>query len=322
MPVNRPSTNSLAKRKLEVSENWQRLGMEITHYGARHFLTLTDWPIAFLNLEAVGKAGRFEQGPPNELFSDNDPAFYSSEFRAFAHEWKINLWFHSAYAPARNGIAEWCHCTVKQTVARMRCSIQEAVYWHNVNPKHGESPQTAPSNRVRRYKVRVKGFDTPMTSSDPKHSFYQIGDHVWVKVPYSRCTTKFNRARVTGMMSPQLLLVDGIPHDVKDLHPHFSFTAPEKDSASTSESDNASESEAQCLLFDRESAESDCPPQEEAEAESPFPPLRRSACQKRPPPSCHLCDQERRRGCNENNDLPRNPKQARTCFVGKARKYS
>ena len=30
------------KGKLEVSENWQRRGMDITHYGACHFLTLTD----------------------------------------------------------------------------------------------------------------------------------------------------------------------------------------------------------------------------------------------------------------------------------------
>ena len=30
------------KGKLEVSENWQRLGMDITHYGAYHFLMLTD----------------------------------------------------------------------------------------------------------------------------------------------------------------------------------------------------------------------------------------------------------------------------------------
>ena len=86
------------KGKLEVSKNWQRLGMYITHYGARHFVTLTDcspphfsiWKqlarqdsvTVIHQLEAVF----FEQGPPHELFKDKDPAFCSSEFRAFAHE--------------------------------------------------------------------------------------------------------------------------------------------------------------------------------------------------------------------------------------------
>ena len=262
------------KGKLEVSENWQRLGMDITHYGVRHFLTLTDcgqsrfsiWKqlarqdsaTVILQLEAVF----FERGPPHELLTDNDPAFWCSEFRAFAREWKINLRFRCAYAPAGNGVAERCHRTVKRTAGRMSCSI-------HITPKDGESRQTATANRIHRYKVRVKGFNTPMTSSDTKHSFYQIGDRVWVKAPHSRCTTKFNRGRVTGMISLQSLLVDGIPRHVKDLRPRFSFTTPEKDSDSSSESDNASESGAESLLFDGESEESDSPPQEEAEAESP-----------------------------------------------------
>ena len=108
---------------------------------------------------------------------------------------------------------------------------------------------------------------------------------------------------------------------MKDLHPRFSFMVPEKDSDSTSESDNASESGAESLLFDGESAESDGPTQEEAEAEFPFMPLRRSACQKQLPPSCYICDQIRR-GCNENDHLPWNPKQARMCFACEAKKYS
>ena len=171
------------KGKLEVSENWQRLGMDITPYGARNFLTLTDCsPSRFSIWKRLARQDSatvirqlevvfFERGPPHELLSDNDSAFCSSEFRAFAREWKINLRFRCAYVPAGNGIAERCHRTVKRTAARMRCSVQKAVYWHNVTTKDRESPQTVPANRIYRYKVRVKGFDTPMTSSDPKHSF-------------------------------------------------------------------------------------------------------------------------------------------------------
>ena len=228
--------------------------MDITHYGARHFLTLTDCgPSRFSIWKQLARQDLatvfFERGPPDKVLTDNDPAFCSSEFKAFAREWKINLRFRWAYAPAGNRIVERCHRSVKRTAARMHCSIQEAVYWHNVTPKDDESPQTASTNRIHRYKVRVKGFDTPMTSSDPKHSFYQIGDCVWVTAPYSRCTMKFDRGRVTGMISLQLLLVDRIPCHVKDLRTHFCFTAPEKDSDSTSESDNASESGAESAVW-------------------------------------------------------------------------
>ena len=51
------------KGKLEVEGNWQKLGMDITHYGAHHYFdTNRPWPIALLNLEAVGKT----------RFSDHD----------------------------------------------------------------------------------------------------------------------------------------------------------------------------------------------------------------------------------------------------------
>lgn len=39
------------KGKLEVNRNWQRLGLDITHQGAHHFLTLTN--CSPLHLEAV-----------------------------------------------------------------------------------------------------------------------------------------------------------------------------------------------------------------------------------------------------------------------------
>ena len=56
---------------------------------------------------------------------------------------------------------------------------------------------------------------------------------------------------MTGMSSPKSLLVEGILHHMRDLHPRF--MAPEKDSNSTSESDNASESRAECLLIESRS---------------------------------------------------------------------
>ena len=113
------------KRTLKVDNNWQRLGMDITHYGAHHFLTLTDGGPSHFSiwrqLERQDSASVihqlekmfFEHGPPQKLLTDNDMAFCSREFRAFANDWGVNLRFRCVYVLARNGIAKRCHCTVK-----------------------------------------------------------------------------------------------------------------------------------------------------------------------------------------------------------------
>ena len=135
-----PAPVHWGKGKLEVDDNWQKLGMDITHYGANHFLTLTDCgPSPFsiwrqlarqdcasviCQLETVF----FARGPPHDLLTDNDTAFCSREFRTFANDWGVNLRCRRAYIPAGNGIAERCHRTVKRIAARMHCPIQEAVY--------------------------------------------------------------------------------------------------------------------------------------------------------------------------------------------------
>ena len=144
--------------------------MDITHYGAHHFLMLTDcgrsrfsiWrqlarqdaASVIRQLETVF----FEHGPPHELLTDNDTDFWSREFRAFANDWGVNL-FRCAYVPAGNGIAEQCHRSVKRIATRMHCLIQEAVYWHNITPRDSVSPPTAPANKIYRYEVGgVKGL--------------------------------------------------------------------------------------------------------------------------------------------------------------------
>ena len=178
------------KGKLEVNRNWQRLVMDITHYSTHHFLTLTDCgPSRFFIWKQLAKqdsvsvihqleAVFFEHGPPHEILTDNDTAFSSKEFQAFAHEWGIQLQFRCAYAIARNGIAERCHCTVKRIAARMCCPIQEAVYWYNITPRDDISPSTTPANRIYRYEVGVKGANHATASLGPKHSSYQIRERV------------------------------------------------------------------------------------------------------------------------------------------------
>ena len=168
--------------------------------------------------------------------------------------------FRCAYVSAGNGIVERCISSVKRIAARMHCPIQEAVYWHNVTTRDSVSPPTAPANKIYRYEVRVKGVDAPITSSGPGHSYYQFGNRMWFKTAPNRCTTKFGKGRVTEVISPQSVLVDGVPRHVKDLLPRHSVTSLEEDSDATH-----SESEAESLLCDTEDTESDDSPEEGAE---------------------------------------------------------
>ena len=83
------------KGGLAVKANWQRLGIDITHYNGKCFLTVTNcglvrftiwWPLPrkdsgniIQHLEEI----YFERCPLQELLADNNNAFSSGEFREF-----------------------------------------------------------------------------------------------------------------------------------------------------------------------------------------------------------------------------------------------
>ena len=180
-------------------------------------------------------------------------------------------------------------------------------------PRRSVSPHTAPANKIYRYEVRVKEVDTPITSSGLGRSYYQVGNRVWFKTAQNRCTTKFGKGRVTEVISPQSVLVDGVLRYIKDLRPPHSVTSLEEDSDGT-----PSESEAESLLCDTEDRESDDSPEEGAVAEPPPVPLRRSTWRKRSPPDCHICDHEIRGECNESRNLPPGSKRVRLCLACQA----
>ena len=48
---------------------------------------------------------------------------------------------------------------------------------------------------------------------------YEKGDVVWVKNPRGKCTTKYSTGRVTEVISPQSVKIDGVLRHVKDLRP-------------------------------------------------------------------------------------------------------
>ena len=112
----------------------------------------------------------FEGGLPQELLMDNDPAFCSREFRAFAREWSVNLRFRCAYAPAENSIAV---LTLHgETNYGQDALSHPGSYLLAQCYTQRQSPQTVPANRIHRYELRVKMVDAPTTSPDPRYGFY------------------------------------------------------------------------------------------------------------------------------------------------------
>ena len=118
---------------------------------------------------------------------------------------------------------------------------------------------------------------------------------------------------MTKVISPQFVLVDGVPRHIKDLRQWHSLISLEEDSDGT-----PSESKAESLLCDTEDTESDDSPDEEAVVEPSPVPLRRSTRQKRPQPDCHICDHEIRGECSKRRNLPPGSKCVRLCLACQA----
>ena len=154
----------------------------------------------------------------------------------------VLLWLQCVYVPSGNGITERSHRS-KRIPARKQCAIAEATHCYSVTPKDCMSLVTAPANTIYTYPHRSKGIDTVQSPDDEVCWLYAGGgDPVLMKPPGSWCTTRFKCGRVTGMVSQQSVLVDGIPHHIHDLHP-----ALEIGHSVTDESDESSGDE---LLMD------------------------------------------------------------------------
>lgn len=148
----------------------------------------------------------------HELIVGNDTAFSSSIFKAFMEEWGIQQHFQCAHVLSGNVLMKRCHKTVKPIAARNQCAIQEAVYWYNTTLKDSTLGPTAPTNTIYSYEIQLKSIDA-VTSPKPtiKHNIYKTEDIVWVKQPL-RGTSKFMIGKVTGIISLQSILVDGMLH--------------------------------------------------------------------------------------------------------------
>ena len=223
-----PAAVKWKKGSLEVEEVWQRVAMDITHVGARHYLTMIDCgPSRFAvwrelksqtSNAVIDKLQQvfFDRGAPEEILTDNDTAFKSARFASFAEEWAVRMRFRAAHVPEGNGIVERCHRTVKTIAARKGCTVSEAVYLYNVTPRDGETPETAPINAVSRYVARIRGIDEAEPVGE-QTSCYKVGDAVWVRPFNARCDKQYDTGQVTRVVSECTVEVNGIPRHVKDL---------------------------------------------------------------------------------------------------------
>ena len=141
--------------------------------------------------------------------------------------------YRSAYVPEGNGIAEQCHHTVKRITARLHCSITEAMYWYIATPEDNETPCSMPASGIFQYEQRVKGIDPNPSSPEARSNAYQVGEPVWVKPLDCRCTTRFCKGQVDGVISPQTVLVNGTPHQVKHLRRRDESAVTEEDESDT-----------------------------------------------------------------------------------------
>ena len=85
-----PAPVKWRKEHLDVDMVWQRIGMDITHYQDRLYLTDQLWPVKIhhkrqLRLQTNESVIRqLEHRAPEELLTDNDSAFHSKLLTDFA----------------------------------------------------------------------------------------------------------------------------------------------------------------------------------------------------------------------------------------------
>ncbi|XP_043231265.1 uncharacterized protein LOC122386281 [Amphibalanus amphitrite] len=241
-----PAPVKWKKGELSVATVWERVAMDITHFRGGTYLTLVDcgpsrftiWrPLRLQTSAAVIdqlESVFCERGAPSEILTDNDPAFRSRQFRAFACHWGIKIRFRCAHVPSGNGMIERCHRTVKVIAARKDCTIREAVFRYNVLPQDDTTADSAPACRLYQYRVRVQGVDQDNVARERKAtdpSVFCPGDKVWVRPPDGRCDSRYETGEITGIVSPQCVEVGGVPRHVKDLRPRAPSECYEASSA-------------------------------------------------------------------------------------------
>lgn len=291
-----PAPTNWKRGELGVPNIWDRVSMDICHIHNQHYLTLIDCgPTRYAiwrklrrqdaicvveQLESVF----YERGAPRELLTDNAASFRSSTFHDFASRWGMVVKYRCANVPSGNGISERNHRTVKTIQARKNCSVPEAVYRYNTLPQ-GNDAASAPANKIFRYEIRLLGIDgiSQQDQTSDEHHHFGVGDRVWIRHPSRRCNVRSLGGKVTRIVSPQNVEVDGVPRHVRDLR--LATSELRTDNYSSTEETTAEEDEDEMLIsVDNSAARMGEEEQEEDEEDaSPGRPLpRRSSRERRP----------------------------------------
>ena len=211
---------------LEVDENWSRIALDVTYFDNRKYLTLIDcgpsrfsvWkPIASESASELTKAVETafrEHGPPSEVLLDNFSIFKSEMFSDMLDRWSVRRWFRCAYRPQGNGIIERHHRTIKRMASRSNSSALDMVFGYNLSPrKNGVTPANQIFKNYWWWHLD-KNVERPIANLS---SFFNIGDAVLVKPNSSRCTTEWQKGKVTKVNSRWNVEVNGVPRHVRDI---------------------------------------------------------------------------------------------------------
>jgi hypothetical protein len=225
---------------LEVTDVWERLAGDVTHYDGKKYLTLIDCgPVRFTIWKLLGDEGAEEitanvetvfreHGAPRELLLDNATSFRSRTFKAMCAKWNVALRYRCAHRPSGNGIVERVHRTIKRMAARTRANVFDMAYFYNVSPRDGTKADSVPANKMCRYDWRVPGCADRGERDVRKNRDFVIGQRVYVKPGYNRCTTEWPIGVVTQVTSDTQVEVNGMPRHVADLRlvPHVVVQVP------------------------------------------------------------------------------------------------
>ena len=100
--------------RLDVHNNWNRVGMGMTHFGAWHYLMLTDWypsqfnisrPLLQQNSASIIRLLEtvfYERGPLVELLTVNSTIFCGEMFTKISEVWSLRMRFRCANIPSSN----------------------------------------------------------------------------------------------------------------------------------------------------------------------------------------------------------------------------
>ena len=112
------------KGRLNGSNAWIRLGMDISHYGDIHYLSLRVWSHSLFNLVTVTLVRHCIYYLPTGIaVLWTSPTNFAAHWQwchilKFMHEWDVWLPFCCPDVPAGNGILERCHGNIKRITTR------------------------------------------------------------------------------------------------------------------------------------------------------------------------------------------------------------